>query len=70
MMSLTHVPLRYKNHTQFSRSLSYTACKVCETVIKAPTYCLQNLGSELGVICFLILFTERLFIGLMFTADN
>lgn len=54
---LCALKIQYKNHTHFSRSLSYTACKACETVIKAPTYCLRNLGSELGFRCFLILFT-------------
>lgn len=59
-----------KKHTQFSRSPSHKALKACKTVIKATAYCLQNLGSELGVRCHLILFTEHLFIGFTYTADN
>lgn len=70
MMSLTPVPLNYKKHTQFSRPLSYKGCEACETVIKATAYCLQNLGSELGARCYLILFTAHLFIGLIYRADN
>lgn len=38
--------------------------------IKAMTYCQQILGRELGVRCYLILFTERLFIRLTYTTDN
>lgn len=55
---------------KFSRSVSYKALKARKTVIKATAYCLQNLGSELGVRCCLVLFTAHLFIGLTYAADN
>lgn len=70
MMSLTSAPLKHKKHTQCSRSHTYKVLKACATVIKATAYCLQNLGSELGVRCYLILFTEHLFIGFTYTAGN
>lgn len=38
--------------------------------MKATSYCLENLVSELGVRCYLILFIEDLFIGLTYSADN